>query len=319
MTAEQATMFCLKCGYVLDNLPEPRCPECGQPFDPYDSQTYWDSASVWLRPVRAWLGWLLPSPLFVVPLVWCVAYVFGAAVMVLVVAGACVNVVRRRWISALAILVLTPQAYYSGEAVSDYLHDEGRLRDHGLPGIESNNTHPVYRCEMAVGGCLVDGHTELEDIFYNMTLEWLIRSFGHMEGCYEGPYPTREACVAALEHGEPITRMDLRSDNIPLSSGAVRLDPGVGRSLIETPAMYEWVFSEIEPGGIEALQEKIGPIAAVMCQGCLLIRIPSLEHTERRGVPSGLITVIDPSAGRPFAYYQQGDYHQVGVGERWRK
>ena len=27
---------CLKCGYLLHGLPEPRCPECGEPFEPPD-------------------------------------------------------------------------------------------------------------------------------------------------------------------------------------------------------------------------------------------------------------------------------------------
>ena len=31
---------CLGCGYILDGLPEPRCPECGRGFDPLDSRTY---------------------------------------------------------------------------------------------------------------------------------------------------------------------------------------------------------------------------------------------------------------------------------------
>ncbi len=31
---------CLGCGYILDGLPEPRCPECGRGFDPEDSATY---------------------------------------------------------------------------------------------------------------------------------------------------------------------------------------------------------------------------------------------------------------------------------------
>jgi hypothetical protein len=31
---------CLRCGYILDHLPEPRCPECGRGFDPNDARTY---------------------------------------------------------------------------------------------------------------------------------------------------------------------------------------------------------------------------------------------------------------------------------------
>jgi hypothetical protein len=31
---------CLGCGYILDGLPENRCPECGRRFDPSDLRTY---------------------------------------------------------------------------------------------------------------------------------------------------------------------------------------------------------------------------------------------------------------------------------------
>lgn len=31
---------CLGCGYILEGLPEPRCPECGRAFDPHDPVTY---------------------------------------------------------------------------------------------------------------------------------------------------------------------------------------------------------------------------------------------------------------------------------------
>jgi len=31
---------CLGCGYILENLPAPRCPECGRKFDPANSSTY---------------------------------------------------------------------------------------------------------------------------------------------------------------------------------------------------------------------------------------------------------------------------------------
>ncbi len=31
---------CLNCGYILDGLPENRCPECGRPFDPEDPDSF---------------------------------------------------------------------------------------------------------------------------------------------------------------------------------------------------------------------------------------------------------------------------------------
>ena len=51
---------CLDCGYILDHLPESRCPECGRGFDPDDPKTYFTS----LRSGRkyVWLaiaGWMV--------------------------------------------------------------------------------------------------------------------------------------------------------------------------------------------------------------------------------------------------------------------
>src|ERR1051326_2396003 len=44
-------MFCLTCRYRLDNLPEPRCPECGRRFNPTDPRTFGP------RPRRAYPHW----------------------------------------------------------------------------------------------------------------------------------------------------------------------------------------------------------------------------------------------------------------------
>jgi hypothetical protein len=38
--AEPDHKRCLGCGYILDGLPEPRCPECGRGFDPSEPATY---------------------------------------------------------------------------------------------------------------------------------------------------------------------------------------------------------------------------------------------------------------------------------------
>jgi hypothetical protein len=46
---------CLGCGYILDHLPEPRCPECGRGFDPKDDTTYF----VGLRSGRSLLIWAI--------------------------------------------------------------------------------------------------------------------------------------------------------------------------------------------------------------------------------------------------------------------
>ena len=47
------TPRCLKCGYILDGLPEARCPECGTAFNPFDPSTF----SVRI-PFVSWNFWL---------------------------------------------------------------------------------------------------------------------------------------------------------------------------------------------------------------------------------------------------------------------
>jgi hypothetical protein len=49
---------CLNCRYILEHLPEPRCPECGQAFDPSNPDTYWSLEYRAARPWRA-LAWTL--------------------------------------------------------------------------------------------------------------------------------------------------------------------------------------------------------------------------------------------------------------------
>lgn len=55
----QPTMYCKGCGYVLDGLPEHRCPECGREFDPGNPKTFSDQPP--LHPVKVLLlrpiGW----------------------------------------------------------------------------------------------------------------------------------------------------------------------------------------------------------------------------------------------------------------------
>ncbi len=55
--SDDIAKICIRCGYALDNLPVPRCPECGQPFDPANSGTF-------TRPdeLFTWRHWAQPPP-----------------------------------------------------------------------------------------------------------------------------------------------------------------------------------------------------------------------------------------------------------------
>ena len=67
------TIWCrnTKCGYVLDGLPEHRCPECGCLFDPADANTFLSTppASRLQRPAHPSLVLLLTG-ILVGAVVW---------------------------------------------------------------------------------------------------------------------------------------------------------------------------------------------------------------------------------------------------------
>ncbi len=47
--------YCIRCFYILNHLPEDRCPECGQVFDPEDPETFRTSVPVKVRRRIAWV------------------------------------------------------------------------------------------------------------------------------------------------------------------------------------------------------------------------------------------------------------------------
>jgi len=55
------TARCLNCRYLLRGLPEPRCPECGHPFDPNDPDSYYDPARPKRSALRRFIHRLTPD------------------------------------------------------------------------------------------------------------------------------------------------------------------------------------------------------------------------------------------------------------------
>ncbi len=63
--AEPDHKRCLGCGYILDGLPEPRCPECGRGFDPARPETYFVTAKARTGAIHLGLALLAPAILMV--------------------------------------------------------------------------------------------------------------------------------------------------------------------------------------------------------------------------------------------------------------
>ena len=56
---------CRECGYLLLGLTEPRCPECGTPFDPGGQRTDQAQSAGWARRKWRWVAWPLWTALMV--------------------------------------------------------------------------------------------------------------------------------------------------------------------------------------------------------------------------------------------------------------
>lgn len=52
-TTRQTGMYCRQCGYALRGLSEPRCPECGRPYNPTDPKSYLHHPRGWSLRRRA--------------------------------------------------------------------------------------------------------------------------------------------------------------------------------------------------------------------------------------------------------------------------
>ena len=75
---------CLGCGYILDGLPEPRCPECGRPVDPVQPE---NSPAVLMRKAEGHLLLALLTPVVCLLVRW----PFGRFNLTAQVVLACVN------------------------------------------------------------------------------------------------------------------------------------------------------------------------------------------------------------------------------------
>lgn len=284
-------------------------------FDPGDPTTF-ALPGQYSRTLR-FVPRLLVTAWFNIPLVWMTAFlpVCSPLCLVLFAVGIVANLARHRWLSAAAILLLSPFALFALHATQDYLSGSGRLQFTGLGRPEAYNVDPVYRCERAARGCVVNG-TEWVRIWpYNRTLKLLITAFGPMRGSYTGAYPTKADCLAAMTNGTDIKLDALVRDKVKLGMEILTLDSGVGRGLVRDS---RWIAAVSDPNEEASVVQTLGPLQAAVWQGCLIIRIPIDTGLDPNNADA-VLAVIDPNSGRPFAYYGTGTYQPRSSRVPWRK
>ncbi len=304
---DAAAKRCLTCGYILDHLPAPRCPECGRDFDPTDRTTYaGPDARTAFRWPRA-LVFLTTSPLAVVPLTWTCLVACGPPPIgfVFTVLGLGVNLARRRWSRAVAIALLNPLAVFFVLTIFDYFSGSGTLWYPYLPRVQSCNVDPVYRCQ--INGRYAWPQFPV-DWLHNATLKTLIAVFGPMRGSYLGPYPTAQQCQVALIGADELDPNVLAADRIVFREQTFRLDNGVGADMLR-----RWAWRG--PADFANVRHEAGPLQVTLWQGCPLLRSPRRPYAPNE--PRAFLVVLDPVRGRPFAYYAQGIHRGGPPSPRW--
>lgn len=313
MSAEPAR-YCRGCGYSLHGLPEPRCPECGRNYDPADPRTYWlngipsrlDRLSDNLERFARAAGSALVRPPVPIALCW-LESVLPLTMVPGLFLGA-ISAVRsgqaRRWAVCFGTISLCLAGLSSHVmlGMADYARGTAELRDFGLPiDVSLYNVDPVYRCGRT-WTCMIPPGGRFPAARYNLGVKLMIRIFGPMPGAYTGPYPTEGEALNALRSAAPVSVDELARDNVPLTSGPVALDQGVGLGLLR---YSDWGDAVGDPAREQMAIQQLGPITAAPWKTCVVLRIP--EAADFNGPASGArIVVIDVNRGRPFAHFSDG-------------
>ncbi len=243
--------------------------------------------------VATWVGVLVRLPL--------VSFAFIPLCLVFLV--------RRRFREAALLVLLSPLTFMAAMAAVKYVRGTARLIYVGLPETGFHNPDPDLRIPRQTMGDLVSGDEWMAIVPNNATLRALSRVFGTMPRAYTGPYPDRDAVVAALAGAPAISVDRLRADVVALGGREHRLDAGVGRGLLKD--MRSWdVVPPPDDAALAAYPTSDPPQAVLVGERCLVLRIPldpwgplrAAGITRVDDIPAR-IALVDLQRGRPFAFY----------------
>jgi hypothetical protein len=259
--------------------------------------------------------------LFVIGLVAGYVAIFATGLPILITIGIALYFLgTRRWLAFAVLVLLSPVTLAFILGAVQYGLGTADLRYMGLPDTEFNNLDTDYRCPRVTGGCLVNGGEFLVQEPHNAAVMLLINLMGPMRGSYDGPYPSREEALAALNGAERVPLEDLLNDVVRVQGQEVPLGHHVGRGLVAGTDMRTLAKDVLQGKIVNERDRKwYGEITAAIWQDrCLIIRIPLPTALQEGAEPSAMIAVIDRQAGRPFAYYGQGGYFHHSPPVKWK-
>ncbi len=220
-----------------------------------------------------------------------------------------VVVYHRRYAAAFLLLLGTPLSVPFLMGIYDYGSGTALLRGCGLPGTTFHNLDHMMRCGRVSYGCFVSGNEWISLLPYNGAVYLLTKCLGPMPGAYTGPYPTEREAKDALADATRIAPHDLEKDRITIAGIAIDLDAGVGLELLQRIRRFDGSSYE---SGCEIK-------ATIWQEECVLLRIPNRPAWTSSDTPSAAIVLISRKAGRPFAYYPEGDYYHHSSPVPWKR
>ncbi len=162
-----------------------------------------------LRPSRLTrpfaLSLLLQIPVTVLLLfLLLIATVFGPLFYIIAIAAAFWCIRKRYYFQAFICIFGVPLSA-SLFAIIGYLHGSATFHYMGLPSMAFLNVDPEYRCEQVTGGCIVHDTEWLTDDPHNLTLQFLIHTFG----------PQRASAPALIRQKPKPIVLSLRPNRFP--------------------------------------------------------------------------------------------------------
>ena len=231
--------------------------------------------------------------LWILPTMGCTS----SLIFPVIIGGSVYFGLRKQFLLLALLLILNPLAYFFFLGCVSYFDGKPTLQYTGLPQIESHNVDRTTRCFVSQGGCLLSGNEWVYLTPHNCAISLLSVILGPAEGCYDGPYPTKEVAMGILENnGKVLPFEEFLNDKLSFDDNVVQLEPATSQKILNRLGMSPDIHT-------------IKITASLYEKRCVVCRIRAYdEYLINKGEddewsPDYLI-FYDANNGMPFAYFR---------------